>query len=134
MRNESSADATPAQRCGTLTYQRSQADPGRDRFLVGIAVYGITKIQINDNPIKWFCQAHPIRVADIELNKHFGGTYMAYLVFKDTTPPWWTPITWDRCATGSWHGRTEMSLPQPWSRKPETMLLDAAHTDSTQVA
>ncbi len=45
-----------------------------------IAVYGITKIEINDNPVKWFSKSHPIRQADIELNKHFGGTYMAYLV------------------------------------------------------
>jgi len=45
-----------------------------------VAVYGITKIEINDNPVKWFSKSHPIRQADIELNKHFGGTYMAYLV------------------------------------------------------
>ncbi|HIJ66979.1 MAG TPA: MMPL family transporter [Planctomycetes bacterium] len=46
------------------------------------AVYGITRIQINDNPVKWFSKRHPIRRADIELNKHFGGTYMAYLVLE----------------------------------------------------
>jgi len=48
-----------------------------------VAVYGITKIRINDNPVKWFSKSHPIRQADIELNKHFGGTYMAYLVLED---------------------------------------------------
>jgi predicted RND superfamily exporter protein len=47
-----------------------------------VAVYGITRIQINDNPVKWFSKRHPIRRADIELNKHFGGTYMAYLVLE----------------------------------------------------
>ena len=41
--------------------------------------YGITKIQINDNPVNWFTPSHPIRVADKALNEHFGGTYMAYL-------------------------------------------------------
>ena len=46
------------------------------------AIYGITRIQINDNPVKWFSKNHPIRQADIELNKHFGGTYMAYLVLE----------------------------------------------------
>jgi len=51
-----------------------------------VAVYGITRIEINDNPIKWFSKRHPIRQADIELNKHFGGTYMAYLVLEDRTP------------------------------------------------
>ncbi|MCH9022051.1 MAG: MMPL family transporter [Planctomycetes bacterium] len=50
-----------------------------------VAVFGITRIQINDNPVKWFSKSHPIRQADIELNKHFGGTYMAYLVFEDAT-------------------------------------------------
>jgi predicted RND superfamily exporter protein len=49
-------------------------------LLTGLAVWGITKIQINDNPVKWFSQSHPIRRADTALNEHFGGTYMAYLV------------------------------------------------------
>ncbi len=44
-----------------------------------ITGYGITKIQINDNPVNWFTKSHPIRVADKALNEHFGGTYMAYL-------------------------------------------------------
>jgi len=49
-------------------------------IITAVALYGITRIQINDNPVKWFSKSHPIRLADIELNKHFGGTYMAYLV------------------------------------------------------
>jgi len=48
-----------------------------------VSIYGITRIQINDNPVKWFSKSHPIRQADIELNSHFGGTYMAYLVLED---------------------------------------------------
>jgi predicted RND superfamily exporter protein len=51
-------------------------------LVTGIAVYGITKININDNPVKWFSKSHPIRRADIALNKHFGGTYIAYLVLS----------------------------------------------------
>lgn len=47
-------------------------------FLIATG-YGITKIQINDNPVNWFNKSHPIRVADKALNEHFGGTYMAYL-------------------------------------------------------
>jgi predicted RND superfamily exporter protein len=47
-----------------------------------IAVYGITRIQINDNPIKWFTPGHEIRVADRALNERFGGTYMAYLTLS----------------------------------------------------
>lgn len=44
-----------------------------------VAGWGISLIQINDNPIRWFTADHPIRVADRVLNEHFGGTYMAYL-------------------------------------------------------
>ncbi len=50
--------------------------------LVALSLYGITHIQINDNPVKWFNKKHPIRVADQVLNKHFGGTYSAYLVLE----------------------------------------------------
>ncbi|RLA21958.1 MAG: RND transporter [Gammaproteobacteria bacterium] len=45
----------------------------------GVAGYGISKININDNPIKWFGPDHSIRIADRVMNKHFAGTYMAYL-------------------------------------------------------
>lgn len=48
-------------------------------FLFSLFAYGITKIVINDNPVKWFTKDHPVRVADRALNKHFGGTYMAFL-------------------------------------------------------
>ena len=52
-------------------------------LIVGvIAVYGITRIQINDNPVKWFTPGHEIRVADRALNERFGGTYMAYLTLS----------------------------------------------------
>jgi len=51
-----------------------------------VAVLGITRIQINDNPTRWFAPKHPIRVADRVLNDHFGGTYSAYLVFEAEDP------------------------------------------------
>ncbi len=47
--------------------------------LLGVSMYGITKIQINDNPVKWFAPNHEIRIADRAMNKRFAGTYMAYL-------------------------------------------------------
>ncbi|MGR9108565.1 MAG: efflux RND transporter permease subunit, partial [Gammaproteobacteria bacterium] len=56
--------------------------------LVGCAAlsgYGLSLIQINDNPTKWFSTSHPIRIADRVLNEHFGGTYMAYLVMEPGT-------------------------------------------------
>jgi predicted RND superfamily exporter protein len=51
-----------------------------------ISVWGITQIQINDNPVRWFKPDHEIRVADKVLNENFAGTYNAYLVLsaKDT--------------------------------------------------
>jgi hypothetical protein len=65
---------------GRFTYMRAKPILAVMLIISAVAVYGITRIQINDNPVKWFSKSHPIRRADIELNKHFGGTYMAYLV------------------------------------------------------
>ncbi len=67
---------------GRLTYRWAKPILAVIVVLTGIAVYGITRIQINDNPVKWFAQGHPIRVADNVLNEHFAGTYMAYLVLS----------------------------------------------------
>ena len=49
---------------------------------VVIGAFGITRIRINDNPVRWFRPGHPIRVADRVLNEHFGGTYDAFLVLS----------------------------------------------------
>ena len=67
---------------GRFTYTKAKPVLVIILIITGIAVYGITRIQINDNPVKWFSKSHPIREADIELNKHFSGTYMAYLVLE----------------------------------------------------
>ncbi len=50
--------------------------------LFAISAWGISKIQINDNPVRWFKADHELRVADRVLNEHFAGTYNAYLVFQ----------------------------------------------------
>ena len=47
---------------------------------------GIQRIQINDNPVRWFKKNHPIRVADDILNQHFAGTYDAFLVLSHEDP------------------------------------------------
>ncbi len=49
-------------------------------------VVGLSRIQVNDNPVKWFNKGHPLRVADTVMNRLFGGTYMAYLVIEGTAP------------------------------------------------
>jgi predicted RND superfamily exporter protein len=48
-----------------------------------VAVLGIARININDNPTKWFSPEHEIRKADRILNDHFDGTYTAYLVLSE---------------------------------------------------
>ncbi len=68
---------------GNLTHSKAKPILIVIILVVAVAAYGITQIQINDNPVKWFSKSHPIRQADIELNAHFGGTYMAYLVIAD---------------------------------------------------
>jgi len=67
---------------GKATYLRAKLIVLGVLVTLGIAGYGISQIQINDNPVKWFKADHPIRVADRVLNQHFGGTYEAYLVLE----------------------------------------------------
>ncbi len=74
------------ERTGRFTFRYAKLILAGVVVLTVIAVYGITQIQINDNPTKWFTRSHPIRVADRVLNDHFGGTYMAYLALKQDRP------------------------------------------------
>lgn len=67
---------------GGFTYIRAKLIVFISIITIGISAYGISHIQVNDNPVKWFHKDHDIRIADRVLNKHFGGTYEAYLVFK----------------------------------------------------
>ncbi|GAA0365787.1 hypothetical protein GCM10009092_32710 [Bowmanella denitrificans] len=52
--------------------------------LFALSVYGISLININDNPVRWFKADHELRIADSVLNQHFAGTYDAFLVLTDT--------------------------------------------------
>ncbi len=75
---------------GRMTYRRAGTILAAAAAAVVVAVYGISRIQVNDNPVKWFTRRHPIRIADRVLNEHFGGTYMAHLVLTapaDTATP-----------------------------------------------
>ncbi len=69
-------------RIGGATYRWAKPILAAGLVVLAVAIYGITRININDNPIKWFTPSHPIRVAEGVLNKHFGGTYMAYLAIE----------------------------------------------------
>jgi predicted RND superfamily exporter protein len=58
-------------------------------LIVVFSVVGIQRIRVNDNPVKWFTKNHRIRIADEVLNRHFGGTYTAYLTLtpENTAAP-----------------------------------------------
>lgn len=47
-----------------------------------LSAWGVSQIQINDNPVRWFKSDHSLRVADRVMNSHFSGTYDAFLVFE----------------------------------------------------
>ncbi|RME82356.1 MAG: RND transporter, partial [Zetaproteobacteria bacterium] len=47
--------------------------------LFALSFWGMSKIVINDNPVNWFKEGEPVRVADRVMNKHFAGTYSAFL-------------------------------------------------------
>jgi len=64
---------------GNFTYRRSWIVVTISVFILALSVFGVSLINVNDNPVKWFTQNHELRVADQVLNKHFGGTYTAYL-------------------------------------------------------
>ncbi|VGO22232.1 efflux RND transporter permease subunit [Pontiella sulfatireligans] len=67
---------------GGFSYARWKLILAFTMVVVAISAVGISKIKVNDNPIKWFTQHHRIRVADRVLNDHFAGTYTAYLTLK----------------------------------------------------
>jgi predicted RND superfamily exporter protein len=47
---------------------------------MAISIYGLTLVQVNDNPVRWFKKSHPVRIADVVLNEHLAGTYMMHMV------------------------------------------------------
>lgn len=51
-------------------------------LLCGVSAYGVSLLQINDNPTKWFEEKHEIRVADKLINERFGGSYLVYLTLQ----------------------------------------------------
>jgi hypothetical protein len=54
--------------------------------VLAVGAVGVTRIQVNDNPVNWFKESHPLRLADTAMNRLFGGTYMAYLVVAGYAP------------------------------------------------
>ncbi|MBN1880480.1 MMPL family transporter [bacterium] len=69
---------------GIMTYKRSTAILFITVLVMGFSIFGISLIKVNDNPVKWFTEDHPLRIADTVLNDHFDGTYTAYLTLSGT--------------------------------------------------
>ncbi len=67
---------------GGFATQKTKAILVTFALLLVFSIVGITRIEINDNPVNWFKADHEIRIADKVLNEHFAGTYDAWLVFK----------------------------------------------------
>jgi len=65
---------------GRFAIRRAKLITALAVMLVAISLAGIYRIQINDNPVRWFKANHSIRVADDVLNTHFAGTYDAFVV------------------------------------------------------
>lgn len=49
-------------------------------LLVGLSIWGITKIRVNNNMVAWFKGGSDIRVADKVINDNLGGSSLAYMV------------------------------------------------------
>jgi len=65
-----------------IAWNHSKLIIGTAAVVMVVAAVGLGLIQVNDNPVNWFKQSHPIRIADQAMNRHLAGTYMNYLVFE----------------------------------------------------
>ncbi|GBD95893.1 MMPL family protein [bacterium BMS3Abin06] len=72
-------------RLGKVSLSKSRVFVASGAILLATAMYGVTTLSVNDNPVKWFKKDHTIRIADRELNKLIGGTYISYLTLQAST-------------------------------------------------
>ena len=73
-------------RLGQFVFKQSRLIVIGALLFMLIGIWGLTKIIVNDNPVKWFNKNSKIRVADRIMNQQFGGTYMAYLTLAGKQP------------------------------------------------
>ena len=78
--------ARSLRRTGAAAFRRGKPITAVAVVFVALSVAGIYRIQINDNPVRWFKASHSIRLADKVLNEHFAGTYDAFLVLTHDDP------------------------------------------------
>jgi predicted RND superfamily exporter protein len=67
-------------RLGERAFTRARTVIAAAVVLLAVGMAGVTRIVVNDNPVRWFRPGDPVRVADRVMNELFGGTYMAYLI------------------------------------------------------
>ena len=67
---------------GRFSFSKSKLLVSAGLLALALGLWGISRIEINDNPVNWFKPYHQIRVADRVMNRLFGGTYMAYLTVE----------------------------------------------------
>ncbi|MBL7017171.1 MAG: MMPL family transporter, partial [Kiritimatiellales bacterium] len=73
------------EKLGAFSYKRWKLILIFSVLTIIVSAIGIQRIRVNDNPVKWFTKHHRIRIADDVLNRHFGGTYTAYLTLTPET-------------------------------------------------
>ncbi|MDH4126176.1 MAG: efflux RND transporter permease subunit [Gammaproteobacteria bacterium] len=71
---------------GRFAIRRAKLITGITVLLIAISIAGVSRIDINDNPVRWFKANNAIRVADRVLNEHFAGTYDAFFVLTHRDP------------------------------------------------
>jgi hypothetical protein len=71
---------------GAFAHRRPQAVVAAAAVVAVLATVGISRIRINDNPVNWFEPSHPVRLGSEVLNRHLGGTYMAFLALAPEAP------------------------------------------------
>ncbi len=86
-RSKSSLLTNGLMRVGLFSYHHWKLILLSSCIVLAISAVGIARISVNDNPVKWFSVKHELRIADKILNKHFGGTYTAYLTFTAKDNP-----------------------------------------------
>ncbi len=109
-------------RLGTFSYRHAKAILAVSTLVLAISAYGISRIQVNDNPVRWFTAKHEIRVADRVLNQHFGGTYTAYLTLSGAGKG--VPVDRQQLLDGA-----VAALPSRGAAQPAFAAAVAAHAD-----
>lgn len=116
---------------GSFSFQRWRVVLSTTLVVIVIAAVGISRIEVNDNPVKWFVSGHPIRIADRVLNDHFGGTYTAYMKFSAEHPDDFTckdRVAYFKEATTKTFGET-----RPHAAEEFIALLDKQEQEYSQV-